>query len=200
MTAYRQTKVPDSELTYAEYMEAFDVEPATAQPYAILDGVQTFLNTPTFRHQRIVGSIYSRFRRFEEASGIGLALVSPFDVLIRRVPKLQTRQPDVMFVSHARLAAGGGVPTKGVLEVGPELVVEVLSPSETKLSMNAKLQDYQRIGVQECWLVNTASATVEVLRWTDADFESIATFAEGQQVASLVFAGLSLALADIFAP
>ena len=71
-------------------------------------------------------------RGYTRASGVGKVITAPYDVLIRRLPKLQTRQPDVLLISWARLAQGGGVPKVGPLPVARELVVEILSDSETQ--------------------------------------------------------------------
>jgi Uma2 family endonuclease len=39
-----------------------------------------------------------------------------------------------------------------------------LSPSNTRREVEAKLQDYQTIGVREAWIVATQGQTVEVLQ------------------------------------
>jgi Uma2 family endonuclease len=46
----------------------------------------------------------------------------------------------------------------------PELVVEVLSPANTRSERAEKLQDYESLGVPEVWVVSPEAQTVEVLR------------------------------------
>jgi Uma2 family endonuclease len=191
--------VPTELLTYEQYMAAFGTEPPTTQPYEILDGIVYMVQTPTWRHQRIAGKIYRHFSRFEEQSGKGLAGIAPFDVVIRRAPKLRTRQPDVFFISHERLARNSEVLVSGPLLVAPELVVEVLSPSETPRMIRGKIEDFRTIGVQECWVVAPDAETVQVLRLTPEDTETAATYAYGQTVQSIVFPDLAVPVADIFA-
>jgi Uma2 family endonuclease len=53
------------------------------------------------------------------------------DVVIRAEP-LRVRQPDALFISNERLDQVGGEPEHGPLKAAPELVVEILSPSETR--------------------------------------------------------------------
>lgn len=53
-----------------------------------------------------------------------------------------------------------------VLNIAPDLVVEVLSPSEVKSDLQEEVEDYRRIGVREGWLVNLEAETIEVLRLT----------------------------------
>jgi len=137
---------------------------------------------------------------FEQRSGLGISVSAPYDILIRRTPRIQTRQPDVLFVSFARLAQAGGIPEAGPLEVAPELVVEVISNSETQRILEDKIADYISIGVDECWVVRPDVRTVEVLRLTPNGARSMATYTDGQAVASEVFAGLAVPVADVFAP
>jgi Uma2 family endonuclease len=116
------------------------------------------------------------------------------------VPRLQTRQPDVLFITHKTLARGGGIPEKGPLEVGPELVVEILSDSETERLFEEKLADYVTIGVKECWRLWPGSRTVDVLALTDAGAVIAATYDETQNVPSLIFPDLTVPVAALFAP
>ena len=102
--------VPSDLLTYEQYIEEFETEPSTTQPYEILDGVRHVMNTPRYKHQRISRNITLVLTQFEFELKHGVMVYAPFDVVIRRIPKLQTRQPDLFFVSHASLESGGGIP------------------------------------------------------------------------------------------
>src|SRR5262249_47792947 len=126
MTAAPQ-HVPPKEITWDEYLAEFVNEPPTLQPYEIIDGVRIFRDTPTWRQRRIAGKISGLLDAYEVQSGKGFCVFSPFDVMIQRMPKVQTRQPDVFFITHEQLERGGGIPAMGPLQVAPELVVEVLS-------------------------------------------------------------------------
>ena len=44
----------------------------------------------------------------------------------------------------------------------PDLIVEVLSPSENRRRKQSKLDDYARIGVLEAWIVSPEAQTVEI--------------------------------------
>jgi Uma2 family endonuclease len=182
-------------LRYEDYLREGYVEGR----YDIVEGVRICMPGATWEHQRTAGNLYDHFRQYERASGKGLTLFAPFDVLIRRLPRLQTRQPDLLFISHEQLAWVGGVPTGGVLEVAPELVVEIISDSETAARIEAKIQDYIEIGVRECWRVWPETRIVEVLRLSADGVEIVATYGENDTVESLTFPDLTLSVADIFA-
>ncbi len=190
------TEAPAVTLTYEAYM----AEPEVQGRYDIVNGVRIIMPGASLRHQRIADSIGRALYAFEEQTGLGISVSAPYDVLIRRSPRIQTRQPDVLFVSHARIAQGGGIPETGPLEVAPELVVEVISNSETQRILEDKIADYIAIGVDECWVVRPDEGTVEVLRLTPDGARGVATYTDGQTVASVVFAGLAVPVADVFAP
>jgi Uma2 family endonuclease len=191
------TKPPSASalLTYAQYM----AEETIHRRYDILDGARIYMPGPTWRHQRIQFHITRILHAYEEASQIGLVLPAPFDVLIQRDP-LRTRQPDVLFVTHTQLARGGGIPAKGPIEVAPELVVEILSDSETERLVEEKIADYIAIGVREVWLVRPEPRTVEVLPLTSNGPVSVATYTETQPLPSVTFSDLKIVVADCFQP
>jgi Uma2 family endonuclease len=58
---------------------------------------------------------------------LGRAFLAPLDIVIRQDPP-RTRQPDPMFISNARRYIIG----QRVIEGGPNLVIEILSPSNTR--------------------------------------------------------------------
>ncbi len=198
------TKAPDApvvseqadELTYDDYM----AEPQVEGRYDIVNGVRISMPGATLRHQRIAGNIGRVLYAFERQTGLGISVSAPYDVLIRRSPKMQTRQPDVLFVSFGRLAQiGSGSEEVGPLEVAPELVVEVISSSETQRILGDKIADYISIGVDECWVVRPDAQTVEVLALTPGGAQSSAVYGQGETVQSVVFAGLAVFVADVFA-
>ena len=190
--AQETTAVP---LTYEAYMAEGRVEGS----YDIIDGERVFTSEATvWKHQRIVGNVFALLRDFERASQQGHVLTAPFDVTIRRFP-LRTRQPDVLFITNERLESVGGVPAEGPLEIGPELVIEVLSPGETPRSVRGKLEDFRSVGVREAWLISPEAETVQVLRLDGEGTETVAVYIYGQTVESFAVPGLTVALADIFA-
>ena len=182
-------------LTYEQYM----AEEEIVARYNIIDGSRTFMPGANWPHQRIGGNIEEAFRIFERATGTGYALSAPYDVLIRRNP-LRARQPDVLFISHTRLQQGGGIPQRGPLQVPPEIVVEILSDSDTRRMIGDKLADYAAIGVEEGWLARPDERTVEVVRLTIGGPVSVATYDDTQIAQSFTFPNLTLAVSDIFRP
>ncbi len=181
-------------LTYERYLEEGEV----FRRYDIVDGERIFMTNPTRRHQRILLNIAKLLSRYEETYASGQVLLAPCDVLIRRHP-LRTRQPDVLFISHAQLAKCGDASDPAPLEAAPELVIEILSPSDTRRAREGKIEDYGSIGVKECWVVSPEAETVEVLQFTSAGAETSAVYAGRQTLRSLCLPDLAIAVGDVFA-
>lgn len=83
--------------------------------------------------------------------------VTTFGLVIRRDP-LTTRVPDIAVFIRSNI-----VEQDGYIHSAPELVVEVLSPANTRSERAEKLQDYESLGVPEVWVVSPEAQTVEVL-------------------------------------
>jgi Uma2 family endonuclease len=181
-------------LTYEQYKQEGEVN----RRYDIIDGMRIDMANPTRRHQAIAGNIYDALRNYERSTGSGKAFFAPCDLLITRVP-LRTRQPDVLFISHQQLSKCGADTDPTALEAAPELVVEILSPTETRRIRDGKIADYCAIGVKECWVVHTMDQTVEVLRLNPKSADTVALYGSGQTVQSALFPALTIAVTAVFA-
>ncbi len=184
---------PPKLLTYEAYM----AEETDYRRYDIIDGEQIYM-TPTDQHQDIVANVAFLFREFGTRTGIGKMTLAPRDVLISRSP-LRTRQPDVFFISSERRARNPAPLDPAPLTAAPELVVEIISGSETKRRFNGKINDYCKVEVQECWKIMPDTQTVEVLRLSRSGAEPVRTYSMGETVQSLTFPNLTAAVESIFA-
>ena len=189
-------------MSYEEYLAG----PEEMARYDIIDGWKIYrkygakgLPNPTREHQRTQGNLYTEFRAFEKTVRVGQVIQPPCDVLVRTTGAPRTRQPDLLFISSARLAQNPPPDDPAPLSPAPELVVEILSPSDTRRVQTAKIADYISVGVHECWLVSMEAETVEVLSLTSGQAETIAVYGRGQTVASTAFLGLTVAVDTIFA-
>lgn len=185
-------EAPTGLLTYENYL----TEGTVYGRYDILDGVRHFMPNPTPLHQEIAMTISETLRAYQRRTERGRTFMAPRDVLVRVNP-VRTRQPDVLFISNERI---GGQPLSDPAPFGqaPELVVEVLSESDTRQMRLAKIRDFCAVGVNECWLVSPDGETVEVLRLTVEGPVREALYGAGQTVQSITYSDLTLAVDDIF--
>lgn len=181
-------------LTYEAYLAEDEIN----RRYDIIDGVRRFMPGPTWQHQDIVFNIATAFKMYQRSANSAFAAIAPLDVMIARTPKLRTRQPDVLLIARETLEAAGGIPQRAVLEIAPELIVEVISDSDRQQVIDDKLSDYISIGVQEAWLVLPEMRTVQVFRLTTAGPLLAATYSETQTVQALSFPDLTVPVANIF--
>jgi Uma2 family endonuclease len=185
---------PPKLLTYEAYM----AEETDYRRYDIVDGVKIVMPGATDNHQDIQLNIAVLFRAFEHQHRLGKARTAPRDVQISRVP-LRTRQPDVFFVSNNRIALNPSPLDPTPMTAAPELVVEVISSSETASRFNDKIRDYCTVDVEECWKVMSDTQTVEVLRLSRSGATPVQTYGMGEIVQSITFNDLTVAVDDIFA-
>ena len=175
--------------------------PETKQRCEVVDGVLVMPPGPLGEHLWVAGEILAALRPFVRDRGLGIALSAPYDVVIQREP-LRVRQPDVLVVNAELTGIGRPADLVGrrFLESPPLLVVEVLSPSNTRRDVAERLADYRSIGVPECWLVNFPARTVEVLRLSRDAVTVLGVYGMGDVLRSEVLPGFELPIADLFGP
>ena len=181
-----QTKL----ITYEEYLAG----PEIKQRKEIVDGVLVMSAAPNLLHQTVLSDLNDPVKQFVRQNRLGGVWFAPVDVVIQRSP-LRVRQPDLLFVSNERAEILG---QSGQIEGGPDLVVEILSPSNTRPYIERKLADYARIDVRECWLVSIQARNVEVLRQEGGQWRTAYTRGVGERIESAALPGLELDIAEIF--
>ena len=192
--------VPTTETTKKKIsFEDYLLMPEINHPYEIIDGEFMLSPAPIPVHQRIVANVFTPLSNYVEAKDLGVVLFAPVDIILRRHP-LRTRQPDVLFIHRDKLSGTGfdAIEELQILEIAPDLVVEVLSSSDTEKVLSGKLADYQRIGVKECWLVSREARSVEVLQLTKEQSQSLGHFGLGEAIQSEVLPDFRLTVNVIF--
>lgn len=85
-----------------------------------------------------------------------------------------------------------------IIEVAPDLVVEILSLDEARKTLKGKLRDYARIGVLEVWIANAKEETLEVLVLQDQEYKPFGLYGRGESLRSSVLPDFSLAVDAVF--
>lgn len=116
---------------------------------------------PTERpHSRIESLIITYLNMYNFQHNLGEVHGGEFGVYTRRNPDT-VRGMDAAFISFQRLE---NAKTQGFLDVAPELIVEVMSPSDRWSEIQTKLAEYFNIGVEVVWLVDPQLEQVHVYR------------------------------------
>jgi Uma2 family endonuclease len=80
----------------------------------------------------------------------------------------------------------------------PDLVVEILSPGNSKKEMKYKYDLYQEAGVLEYWIVNPADKTVFIFILKDSIFVGQHPLIEEDKINSPLFPQLDFFVEEIF--
>ncbi|HVR07808.1 MAG TPA: Uma2 family endonuclease [Thermoanaerobaculia bacterium] len=125
--------------------------------HELINGEHFVSPAPELKHQRIVLNLARILSNFVRAHRLGEVLIAPVDVLFSEHDVVE---PDVLYVSgekadrlRRRFVAGA-----------PDLVIEVLSPSNRVVDRTKKYRLYEAQGVPEYWIVDPATDTLEVYR------------------------------------
>ena len=113
------------------------------------------------QHGRIAINIGFLIESWCRENRSGIVLGNDAAIVIQTDPDT-VRGADVSFLCEARIPADG-LPA-GALRIPPDLVIEVLSPSDRWENVLEKVLEYQAIGVREVWVVNGARRVVDVFR------------------------------------
>lgn len=148
---------------------------------------------PARVHQRISMKLISKFLSVFDNHQCQI-YSAPFDV---RFPdsngKIKTVvQPDLCVVCDQNK-----LDEKGCIGA-PDLVVEILSPGNTKREMKDKYELYQEQGVKEYWIVSPETKTIQIFVLQDGKYIGIQPVAEDEQVTSVVFPQLSFSTEGLY--
>ena len=109
-------------------------------------------------HGEIVMNLGFRLGAFIRPLRLGRLSGSDSGVLLERNPDT-VREPDIAFFSVETLPPD--VRVRGYYEVVPDLVVEVVSPNDSRREVNAKVQMWLSYGARLVWAVFPITRTVE---------------------------------------
>lgn len=133
----------------------------------------------------------TRLQIWTEETGKGLVIGGDAGLWVRHAPDT-VRGADLIFISHERYARRD---PKGILDVAPELVVEILSPDDRRGHVEEKLAEYLGMGVDLVWIVDPEFRYVLAYR---SQFD-VERFEEGDVLADEeILPGFSLSVSDLF--
>jgi Uma2 family endonuclease len=180
---------PQGRWTYADWAAL----PADGNRYEVIDGVLFMTAAPSTFHQWIVFSLLRYVGVPAVERGLAYPLPAPVGVLM---PRCEPVQPDFVVVRRERAGLFRGGRIVGV----PDLIVEVLSPSNADYDRKIKLAAYAAAELPEYAIVDPQARTLTLHR-----LEAPGRYAEGvvageaETVAFACLPTISLAVADLFA-
>ena len=149
------TAIAPKLLTAEEYFELPDDDQRTE----LVAGTVITMNMPGYRHGLICNRIGRLIGNFAEEHHLGRTLNNDSGIITRRGPDT-VRGADVSFYSYVRVPKDE-VPI-GYAGASPEIVFEVVSPSNTRRAITVKTGEYLNAGVNVVCVVDPAYKTVNL--------------------------------------
>lgn len=161
--------------------------------YEVIDGVLLMAPPPRLDHQDASAELAARMRTYARENELGKVYAAPTGVRLPNQPV--PVQPDILFIRQERQAIIG----KDYIEGAPDLIVEILSPSNWLYDRKQKFEIYREAGVAEYWIVDHRAQTIEVFFLEDTAYTLVGKYGPGDAVRSTALAGFEVKVDDIFA-
>ncbi len=151
---------------------------------------------PSIRHQKISMKLTGKFLNLLKNCSCEL-FSAPFDVRLVRTDKKNEEvytvvQPDLCVVCDLEKLADGQS-----CNGAPDLIIEILSPGNSKKEMKNKYELYEEAGVKEYWVVNPLDENLLIYVLKDGVYSSLRPVVD-DYISSVLFPELKIHTDDIF--
>ncbi|EKB61667.1 Uma2 family endonuclease [Bergeyella zoohelcum] len=151
---------------------------------------------PNVKHQTIARTLYGHFFSFYKDNMICNFFPAPFDV---RLPKQNTEDQSIYTVVQPDLCVicdESKLDEKGCIGA-PDLIIEILSPGNSKREMKYKFELYEEAGVREYWIVDPNQESVLMNVLEDGKYTTLNPIVD-KEFSSVIFPSLKMHTNDIF--
>jgi Uma2 family endonuclease len=124
--------------------------------------------SPVYNHQDVLIEIASQLRMHLKKSG-GKVAIAPFDVYLDETGNAV--QPDIVVVLNNNK---GTLHPNGHFHGVPDVLVEILSPSNRDHDLVLKKGLYERFGVKEYWIVDPETKLTTIFERVNQQYEIVA--------------------------
>jgi Uma2 family endonuclease len=143
-------------------IEEFIALPASGRPTELIRGRVVEMNPPYSYHGYVCGKVTLIIGGFIQANHLGYVTSNDSGVITERDPDT-LRGADFTFHSYAKVPKGK-LPKRGYIDVAPDLIAEVRSPSDSWKYVLAKVADYLNAGVVVVCVLDPERETATVYR------------------------------------
>lgn len=129
--------------------------------HELIRGELTMMTPAGGEHGEIAFTIGLLLGTYVKTKQLGKVVAAETGFIIARDPDT-VRAPDAAFIARQRVPAAG-LPA-GFIPFAPDIAVEVLSPSDSQLDVDEKIDQWLAAGTASVWVVNPRGKTVTVHR------------------------------------
>jgi Uma2 family endonuclease len=161
--------------------------------FELIEGEVFMTPSPNTSHQRAVARLLRALADFADEHDLGEVFIAPYDIVFSKWTALE---PDLLFIRKERQS----IITDANVQGTPDLVIEILSPSNKAYDRQTKLLAYEKAGVPELWYFDPEDGTAEILNLgSDGRYVLTAKLSGNDAIVSTALPGLSLTLDEVFA-
>jgi len=186
-------RIDDSEKssrhTYVDYLKWEGPE-----RYQLINGEVFQMASPSVAHQALLMGLSAKFDNWLQDKPCKV-FASPLDVrLFPRKDRLDTTvvQPDLLVVCDKSKLG------KGSVEGAPDLVIEIVSPSNTHSELFLKFNYYLKAGVREYWVIDPDMKKVSVHIYDNGRYIS-SSYEDNDRIPVTILPGLEISLEELWA-
>jgi len=129
-------------------------------PCELVEGRIVPMSPTGGEHGFIEGTVTFELKTFVNQKKLGWVLTGEAGIFTKYNPDT-VRGADILFISKDRHPER---PKRGFLKIAPELVVEIISPSNPRKEIEEKIEEYLNIGVNWVWLIDPKNRSCTVYR------------------------------------
>lgn len=194
ITSFKQLDL-SQQYTYADYL-AWQF----SENIELLKGYIRQMAAPTPYHQEISGELFNLLKNHLKATQRNCKLyTAPFDVRLVKNPQGKTDkeiytvvQPDLCLICDL-----SKIDQRGCLG-SPDLIIEILSPSNSQTDLQDKFELYEENGVNEYWIVFPYEKVVQKFLLKDEKYHFSGYYTPNTPISPLVLPDLAIDLTEVF--
>ena len=180
--------VPGRPMTYDDLKQL----PQDGKRYEIIDGEPIVSPAPSRLHEKLTVRLLLLIHAYLVRHNLGDDIyTAPVDV---RLHPHRIVQPDLVYVSPERRSI---LADPALIEGAPDLIVEILSPSNRPYDLQVKYRVYAAAGVGEYWVADPEFETLSIFVLRDGRYELEPS--EAGWARSVLRPGLEVDVAALFA-
>ena len=161
-------------------------------PFQLINYDLIMSPSPLLAHQLILGEFYHLLKAYlKEKDDRGLVVLPPMDI---RFDDGNVYQPDLIYIKAERIAEIA----KDRIEGAPDMVVEILSPSNAYYDLRLKKDIYEKYGVTEYIIIDPIAQNADLYVLKDGVYYLHQRPGKNESLNSVLLVGFSFEINELF--